>query len=740
MVESRLVTLVGPGGVGKTRLAVELADRSKKAFRDGVWLIELDSLRTGDRVTSAVATTLSVPDQSNRAALDRVVDYLRDKEVLLLLDNCEHVLQETAELTNALLTAVPKVRILATSREPLHLVSEYVYEVPPLSTPRADEDDGGETIEHFESVTLLVDRARQLVPDFAISPENQAVIAQICARLDGIPLAIELAATRLRSLSPAQLLERLDQRFSLLTRGDRTTLPRQQTLQALIDWSYDLCSPHEQLLWRRLAIFPDVFDLSAAEHVCGFGELETCEVFDLLDQLVAKSIVQTDRAGGQVRYRLLMTVREYGTQLLTDAAEEYELRRRHRDHYLAKAVDRVEAWFGPKQAEAVIVSWRERPNLIAAMQWSLATEGEHDVAAKIAVALRYHWIAGGFLSDGRAWLDRILACSTLSLHARGSAAWVAGWVCLIQGDRDEAARYLDISLAAAASLQDPELVTHAEHWQALYLLFGGELDRAITLYRKVIQDHERHGKTADQLTATYQLIMAQAFNGQAKEGLVTSATALQVTDEHGERWNRSYLWWISGVCHRQLGDFNAARTAATQALHIQQDFHDAICTALSIELLSWVAVDTADFERGKELADAADAVWLELGTGINAFGPHIAKIADTSAAKFKRALGGNAPADSAVIPRISKAEALAIGLGTKQKQKKVVRAENNPLTKREMEIAELVARGLTNRQVATKLVVSHRTVDGHIERIFTKLDFTSRAQLASWVESLQRAA
>ncbi|RSZ64788.1 LuxR family transcriptional regulator [Corynebacterium hylobatis] len=738
LADTRLVTLTGPGGVGKTRLALEIAERSRRSFRDGVWLVELDSLRTGDRVAPAVATALRVPDQSNRVALERVVDYLRDREVLLVLDNCEHVLQEAAELVDRLLAAAPGVRILATSREPLHIVAESVRVVAPLSTPSSDS--GGVGIEGSEAVILLVDRARQLVPDFSVTPENRESVAQLCIRLDGIPLAIELAATRLRSLTPGQLLDRLDQRFQLLSRGDRTTLPRQQTLQALIDWSYELCSEAEQLLWRRLSVFPDALDLDAAEAVCGFGELDMFEVFDLMDQLVSKSLLQTERTGEGIRYRQLMTVREYGSQLLTDAAERDELHRRHRDHYLARVEARLAAWNGPDQAESLAATRAERPNLLAGLRWSLDTPGEQDVAARIAVALRYHWIAGGFLSDGRGWLERILRHPELSAHARGSASWVAGWVALIQGDHQDAADHLEVSLSIARSLPDPEMEVFAQHWQAQHRVFTGDLVAATEQFRKVIAEHEGHGRTVPQLTAMFQLVMAQIFGGEPEEGLRISSAAMAIAERHGEQRNQSYLWWISGVCHWRLGDYPAATEAATRALGIQQNFQDGICTAMSVELLSWIAVSAGDFERGRELADAASAVWQELGTSIQAFGPHIAAVSEASAAEIRAALGERSPEGVEQGARDSKTEAIAVALGRRAPQAEPAGAVgDNPLSGREREVVELVSQGLTNRQIAGKLVLSPRTIEGHVERILNKLGFNSRTQVATWVESLRQA-
>lgn len=741
MTESRLVTLTGPGGVGKTRLAVELASRSKKSYKDGVWLIELDSLRSGDRVASAVATTLQVPDQSNRAASERVVDYLREREILLILDNCEHVLQDTAELVDTLLSQAPKVQILATSREPLHLVPEHVCEVPPLSTPPLAQGGNGGSIEHFEAVALLVDRVRHVVPDFSVTPDNRYAIAQLCAQLDGIPFALELAAVKLRALSPQQLLDRLGHRFQLLNRGDRTRLPRQQTLQALIDWSYELCSGPEQLLWRRISVFPDVFDLDAIEDVCGFGELHPAEVLDLLEQLVAKSIVQTDRTAEQVRYRQLMTMREYGAQLLAEAGEDHELSRRHRDHYLGRAEHRLGTWGGPDQAAIIAITRVERPNLTSALEWSLITAGEHDAAAQIAVVLRYHWIAGGFLSDGRAWLERILRHRELSPQSRNQASWVASWVALLQGDHDEAASHFQAVLHSPSDLQDPEVTTFAQHCQALHHLFTGNLNAAIELFLKVSVIHEQHGRAIDQLTAMFQLVTAQFFAGRAEDGLEVGAAALAIAERDGERWNRAYLHWACGMCHWKLGDFSAANRAARRALKIQQDFEDGICTALSIELLSWISVSTSDFARSRELSDAARDVWRGLGTDISAFGPHITEMSNASAAKARKSLGAARPQEGAGQRRLSTAGAIAVALGGKSRKKTATGPEgSNLLTRREMEVAELVSQGLTSRQIAGKLVLSPRTVEGHVERIFTKLDFTSRGQISSWVESLGHEA
>jgi predicted ATPase len=431
MAESRLVTVTGPGGVGKTRLALELAERVGKAFRDGVWVVELATVEEGAAIASAVAAALAVADQSARPAGDKLLDHLHDRQLLLVLDNCEHLLAPVARLVADLLAAAPGLRVLATSREPLGLVGEQVYTLPPLTTPDPARKHPPAGIVQFEAVQLLIDRARANVPDFAVTAENVEAVVQLCTRLDGIPLAIELAATRLRTLSVSQVRDRLDRRFQLLTGGDRAALPRQQTLRALIDWSYELCSEPERLLWSRLAAFPGGFDLDAAEAVCGFGDLDREDVVDVLDRLVAKSLVVTERSGETVRYGQLMTIRQYAAERLAGTGELPQLKRRQRDHYRGRAVAMVELWCGPGQADALRAMHRDHANLISVLEWSASTRGEERAGAELAALLRYHWIAGGHLADGRHWLQQLLARLGTPSPERGTALWVAAWVALI---------------------------------------------------------------------------------------------------------------------------------------------------------------------------------------------------------------------------------------------------------------------------------------------------------------------
>lgn len=527
-------------------------------------------------------------------------------------------------------------------------------------------------------------------------------------------------------------MDRLDQRFQLLTGGDRTGLPRQQTLRALIDWSCELCTPAEQLLWARLAVFPGSFDLESAEIVCGFGDLDRAQIVDLIDRLVAKSIIFTERSGENVRYGQLMTVREYGAELLAREDGYAVLKLRQRDHYLQRAGDMVARWCGPGQSETLSAMRHEHANLLSALEWSVNTPGELRPAAELASLLRYHWIAGGFLSDGRRWLERILEQPDEPNAERGAALWVGAWVARIQGDRETAAGYLNECHATAAALNDPILEAHASHWCALHQLFCGNLSNAIDLYESAIATHKEVGDTASALTALFQLAMAQTYSGDLIRALSTCRESLDLSNRHGERWTHAYSLWISALCRWHLGEMAQAKQAAIEALKIQQDFRDGICTALTIELLSWIAASESDFGTAAEVANAATAVWTGLGTTVDAFGPHLRADSVRSAEMVRQNLSGRQIAGMAAQqPHMTKDEAIAKALGVTAPSGTTA-AGRSPLTTREREIAGLVAEGLSNRSIAQSLVISPRTVDGHVEHILSKLAVVSRAQIASW--------
>jgi predicted ATPase/DNA-binding CsgD family transcriptional regulator len=738
--QSRLVSLVGPGGVGKTRLAEEIADRSARAFRDSVRWIDLASIRDPETLPSTAATALGVTDQSNRAVMDKVLEYLQARQALIVIDNCEHLLDAASLFVNDVLAGCSNVRILATSRQPLGIADEVVYELPPLSIPTTSAGHRAADLAAYESVSLLVERAQTVVSGFALTDANADSVAQVCIQLDGIPLAIELAATRLRSLSPAQLVGRLDHRFALLTGGYRSALPRQQTLRALIDWSYELCSESERALWARLSVFVASLDLQAAETVCGDGTAPDRQVANVLDGLVSKSLVMVDRSTEPLRYAQLMTVREYGQELLDASGDGDVIYRRHRDHYLQRALRSADNWFGRDQSQLLAQLRTDHANLIAALDWSLHKD-DLQAAAALAVALRYHWIAGGNLSDGRIRLERLLTRLTPMTIERGNALWVTAWTALIQGDHDGALRHLDECAAVAATLQDRRLRAHHDHWAALHALFTGATAEAIRLYQDAIEIHESAGDTAASLTALFQLAMAQIYDGKPEAALETAAHVIEVADEHGERWNKAYALWVSSVAHYHLGDIGSAVDSASRALNIQRDFKDKICTALSVEVIAWCAQTVHEFDRSAALFGAAAVVWHRLGTSVAAFGPHIERDSQSSLMKVKASLR-DSDFGRLSTPRagFSIDDAVDLALDVRPERVQPARPRPSPLTKRESEVAELLAQGLSNRDISAKLVISSRTVDGHVERILNKLGMRSRTQVVAWVQSRSRSA
>jgi predicted ATPase/DNA-binding SARP family transcriptional activator len=439
--ESRLLTLTGVGGSGKTRLALEVAAGVKEDFPDGVVLVELGPLSDPALVAAIVASALGVlatgPGGTADGLMDRLAEYLQPKRTLIILDNCEHVIEVAAGLVHALLPTCPGVTVLATSREILGLPGEVAWRVPSLSlpAPTAVEDLSGS-----DAVALFCERARSAQPGFGLSPANAAAVTHICRRLDGIPLALELAAARIRVLGAQELARRLDQRFRLLTGGTRTAVPRHQTLTATMDWSYDLLPSAEQVALRRLAVFPASFDLEAAEAVVGQQEGSTSsaefEVLDLLSHLVDKSLVVVDSEGVNVRYRLLETVRDYGAAKLAEAGEAEWVRRRHRDFFLALAStheDPLEPTRNWSSGEWIRQVHADQDNFRTALEWSIA-QGDDEPAVQLAAALwRYWWWTRPL--EGSDWLERVLAMPTSTLSPERLEALIGSGFLLPRSGR-----------------------------------------------------------------------------------------------------------------------------------------------------------------------------------------------------------------------------------------------------------------------------------------------------------------
>jgi non-specific serine/threonine protein kinase len=385
---TRLLTLTGSGGCGKTRLALAVAAELVGGLEDGVWLVELAPLADPSLVPQAVASTLGVREQPGRLLTETLSDYLRSKKMLLVLDNCEHLIEACATLVEALLRSCPELCVLATSREALGITGEVAWPVPSLSLPDVRRLPNIESLPQYESARLFVERAVAVKPAFALTEQNAASVAQICYRLDGIPLALELAAARTKVLSVEQIADRLDDCFGLLADGGRTALPRQRTLHATMDWSHELLSEEERALFRRLSVFAGGFTLEAAESVCAGEELERNEVLQLLSHLVDKSLVTAREVSGEARHHLLETVRQYGWEKLSESGETGLVRERHAEYYLALAEEAEPELKAERQVAWLERFERDHDNLRAAMAWLLG-RGESEEAARFGWALSF---------------------------------------------------------------------------------------------------------------------------------------------------------------------------------------------------------------------------------------------------------------------------------------------------------------------------------------------------------------
>ncbi len=449
-----LLTLIGAGGSGKTRLALHVATELLEHYPDGVWLAQLAPLTEPALVTKAVASALGIPEQPGRPLTETLVDYLRPRAPLLLLDNCEHLLHACADLADALLQACPSLRILATSREALSIAGELTYRVPPLSLPDLQRLPPPETLTQYEAVRLFVERAAFSKPGFRITSSNAVAVAQVAHRLDGIPLAIELAAARVKALPVDMLAERLVDRFGLLTGGSRAALPRHQTLRAALDWSYDLLSEPERILLRRLSAFAGGFVLGSAEKVCAGEGVGERDILELLTRLVDKSLVVFDEQDGQARYRLLETVRQYGLERLVESGEADDVRRRHRDWFLALAERAGPNVHGPEQEIWVERLRGEHDNLRAALEWSMGVGGG-EPGLRLATALSWFWYVDGYWSEGRKWLEQALALGgDIRSVTRTNALLQAAYHARSQGDYEKAKAFAEKGLTIARETND----------------------------------------------------------------------------------------------------------------------------------------------------------------------------------------------------------------------------------------------------------------------------------------------
>ena len=734
----RLLTLIGPAGVGKTRLALELAASLLHQFEDGILFVDLASICDPRGVTCAVAQTLGVSEAGERPLLERVTDVLRDQRLLLVLDNFEQVLGAAGQVAE-LLAASPGLKVLVTSRAALHLRSEHEFPVPPLGLPELSRLPDLEALSATPAVTLFVERARAVKPDLMLSHDNARAVAEICTRLDGLPLAIELAAARSKILPPGAMLARLQKRLDLLT-GNGADLPaRHRTLREAIGWSYDLLDTGEQALFRRLAPFVDGCTLEAVEAVCNAGDLDM-NVVDGVASLVDKSLLrQGESTDGEPRFCMLDTIREYALERLLASDEAEVIRRQHADFFLALAEQAEPELLGARQAAWLDRLQREHGNLRAVLGWSIE-DGEVETGLRLAGALRRFWSADGYLNEQRELLARLLALPEASAPTAGRAKTLIGAARLayVQGDYAEAGCLSEQSRMIATALGDRALVAESITQLGHVARARGDYAAAQALYRESLAIERELGDRWGIAISGKCLGHVARAEGDYAAAQALYQDSLAIERELGDRWGMaSSLYSLGDIAHDQ-GDYAEARARYGESLAMWRDLPTRWCVAYVLQGLAGLAAAEGQPERALRLAGAAAARRDVDG----------APLTPAEHAKLERRLEPARrmlPQDVAAEQwtagqEMPLEEAIAYALAEESADPADVALPEGPssdgemihLTRREREVVALIARGLTNRQIAAALVIAEGTAAIHVKNLLRKLGFRSRAQVAAW--------
>ncbi|HEY7882899.1 MAG TPA: LuxR C-terminal-related transcriptional regulator [Streptosporangiaceae bacterium] len=739
LTQARLITLTGPGGVGKTRLALRLAADLGRGFRHGAWLAELAEVTDSALVSSALLTALDLRDQAAAGPATLLAGYLRDRELLLVVDNCEHLLTASAGLVAGLLAAAPGLRVIATSREPLSVPGEHVVPVPPLDLPVPDGAEPLDRLRQNETVRLFTERAAAASGSFELTAANQAAVVDLCRRLDGLPLALELAAVRTRVLTVAQIASRLGDRFGLLTGGSRAALPRHQTLRTTIEWSHDLLDGGERAVLRRACVFAGRFTLEDVEGVCtGTGaDVAAPEALDVLSSLVDKSLVVKEEAGGEACYRLHETMREFARLQLAAAGEQEETEQRCAAHYRMAS---LLAAAGGRAQLLSLLRWAdlEIDNLRAVMG-RCQDRGDLAGGLELTVGLAWYWITRAS-TEGMRWLGGFLAAPDSDPRIRAWGHFLLGFLALLKADPAAAGPLLHDAVGVARATGQPDVLVEALAMASVAENMAGQHAAA----RRLLAEAAAASDGLDYPSGPIAVLQARALSGFTEADLDTvrsaSAEALRRAEQIGDRYGQGIMLLNLALADLADGSPAEAGPRLASALRMARELDDRVAQFCLMDATGCQAALTGQPRRAAQLFGAAAAAGTGAGANIMPFlAPLVARIrqeteAALGPARFAAeheagrqlsrdaaadlALGGPGPepaADPAAVPA---------GRGP---------AGRGPLAKREADVARLVAEGLTNKEIGSRLFISERTVDSHVRSILNKLGFSSRAQIAAWM-------
>jgi non-specific serine/threonine protein kinase len=616
LASNRLVTLTGAGGCGKTRLALRVASERLDEFPHGVWLVDLGPLGEPTLLPQTIAATLGVREGDNRSLSEMLSEYFRHRRLLLVLDNCEHLIAACAQLVEPLLRAAPELHVLATSREALGIGGELVWRVPSLSVPASSEQLTCETLPQYEAARLFTDRAATVSPAFGITADNAATVATICRRLDGIPLAIELAAARLNVLSVDQISDRLRDRFRLLTGGSRTVLARQRTLEATIDWSFDLLSESERILFCRISVFPGSWTLEAAEDVCAGGGIDREQMLDLISRLVDKSLVNVEGDGrGERRYRCLETVRQYGRDRLLRLGDAGRMRDQHLQFFLALARRAEPALIGADQTMWLQRLHIEEENLRAALEWCLEAPGQAETGLELAGVLSWFWTKRAYFAEGRKWLDQALvAGSGASPRLRAKALNFYGLIAAQQGDHATAVPALDRSLVLAREADDDAEVALSLGWQALVALDTGDVARSAQLASASQAAAIASGELWRQGPALLCLAHKAFAEGAAEQAFQLTAEALDLFRRRGDKWALGQHLLDLAYFQFLAGQYADAEATSREPIQLFYEVGDVLSLAGGFAILASALAAQGRANRSARLRGAIEAMLDRTGS------------------------------------------------------------------------------------------------------------------------------
>ena len=637
---TRLLTLTGAGGCGKTRLALQVAGELVDQFTDGVWVVDLSPLSEQGLIPQTVAATLGVCEAPNRSLADVLSEYFRPRHVLLLLDNCEHVIAESAHLVEPLLRTATRLHVLATSREGLGIAGEVVSRVPSLSLPTASELPDSEAIMEYDAISLFAERARAVDTSFTVSASNAATVVEICYRLDGIPLALELAAARLNVLSVEQINRRLSDRFRLLTGGSRTAVARQRTLEATVGWSYDLLSQTERILLCRLSVFPGGWTLEAAEDVCAGDGIDRESMVDLLSHLVDKSLIVVDaETAGERRYRFLETVRQYGRERLVRSGDAERARDRHLN-FFSELVRRAES----ELQKADQVFWlnrlqREYDNVRSALDWCLAIPERGDTGLDLAVALTWFWIKRGYFAEGRQWLERALSATESSGWLRAKALNSLSCMAVFQADYNTTLARSDESIALGRKAGDLRTISHSLFLQGVVAVQRGDLEQ---ITRLAVESQTAAIASEDPWVQAHPLELlgfGAVFEGQYDRAAQVFTDALELFRRSGDIWGISRMLTNVGQVAVLQGHYVRAKALAAEGIALSQGLGDRREVALYLEICAAAEAGRDDFARAARLWGASDRLLESVGSPLQ---PENAMLRDRYMEGAQVSLGDNA--------------------------------------------------------------------------------------------------